>query len=102
MSPEVYETYLKRSVTQAELSMPNSFHCRSVNCNAWWELVNEDGDGDEMGGETTCPLCKKRNCLKCKAIHEAVSCEEYQQQLAQDEMDIKTKTLLQVNEGKCK
>jgi len=31
--------------------------------------------------EFDCPLCQKRNCLLCKAIHEGMNCQEYQEDL---------------------
>ena len=31
--------------------------------------------------EFNCPLCKKRNFLLCRAIHEGTNCQEYQEDL---------------------
>ena len=31
--------------------------------------------------EFDCPVCVKRNCLLCKAIHEGMNCQEYQEDL---------------------
>lgn len=76
------------------MAMSNSFHCKSVNCPGWCEIDNEVGIADLE--HFFCPVCKRKNCLKCKAIHEAVSCTEYQQQLQEDEMDTKTKQMIKV------
>ncbi|XP_021946576.2 ranBP-type and C3HC4-type zinc finger-containing protein 1 [Folsomia candida] len=92
LGQEEHEKFLKRSVVQAEMAMSNSFHCKSVNCPGWCEIDNEVGIADLE--HFFCPVCKRKNCLKCKAIHEAVSCTEYQQQLQEDEMDTKTKQMI--------
>jgi RanBP-type and C3HC4-type zinc finger-containing protein 1 len=51
-------------------------------------------EGDDLKS-FFCPSCNKKNCLKCKAVHEGVSCLQYQQKLQEDEMDTKTKALIQ-------
>jgi RanBP-type and C3HC4-type zinc finger-containing protein 1 len=77
-------------VTEAELSMPNAFHCRSVDCQAWIEV--DPG----LTGNFQCLLCKRLNCLNCKAVHENIPCQEYKEKLQQDEWDVKTNQMMQV------
>ncbi|CAG7837166.1 unnamed protein product [Allacma fusca] len=75
--PEIFELYLARSVKVAECKIVNTFHCKTADCTGW--CVFED-DVNVFN----CPVCKKRNCLTCQAIHEGVDCQQYQRQLAID------------------
>lgn len=77
VSPDMYEKYQQRSLKAAECSNPNSFHCKTTNCNGW--CVCED-DANEF----LCPVCKMINCITCRAIHEEVTCLQYQEQLKHD------------------
>lgn len=69
-----FQKYLKRSLSQAEKSSPNSFHCKTPDCTGW--CLYEDEVNNFL-----CPVCKKTNCLVCKAIHENHTCKEYQDEL---------------------
>lgn len=54
--------------------MKNSFHCKTVNCEGWCEYEDDVNF-------FTCPICKEKNCLTCRAIHEDMNCKEYQDDL---------------------
>ncbi|XP_021953271.1 ranBP-type and C3HC4-type zinc finger-containing protein 1 [Folsomia candida] len=108
--PTSYQSLLQRSLHQAEMTMKNAYHCKTADCTAWWEL--EPDTRKDAGfrhlvkwfrSKSTykCPICCKKNCLKCQAMHESVSCITYQRVLQQDQMDIQTKQLIQskVNDG---
>ncbi|XP_020392861.1 ranBP-type and C3HC4-type zinc finger-containing protein 1 [Rhincodon typus] len=69
-----YRTYLDRSLAIAENRSENSYHCQTPDCKGW--CIYED-DVNEFH----CPLCKKKNCLLCKAIHEGMNCKQYQDDL---------------------
>jgi len=51
--------------------------------------------------EFGCPVCNKRNCLSCKAIHSPLTCKEYQEDLrikaANDEAAQATQRMLEVH-----
>ena len=74
VTPEELEALYCRGLRQAENAAKNSFHCRSANCEGFCFYEDEVNEFD-------CPLCKKRNCLLCKAIHEDMNCQEYQEDL---------------------
>ena len=74
MTPEELEALHHRGLMQAENAAGDSFHCRSADCNGFCFYEDEVNEFD-------CPLCKKRNCLLCKAIHEDMNCQEYQEDL---------------------
>lgn len=93
MKEEEFQKYLQRSLATAESQAANSFHCQTPNCQGWCIYDDEVNDFD-------CPVCQKRNCLTCKAIHFPVNCKEYQDDLqrnaANDEAARKTKEYLEV------
>ncbi|XP_078280060.1 ranBP-type and C3HC4-type zinc finger-containing protein 1 [Rhinoraja longicauda] len=68
---EDYDKFLDRSVSVAESSSDNSYHCRTPDCRGW--CIYED-----TVNEFHCPTCRKVNCLLCKAIHEGMNCKQYQ------------------------
>ncbi|XP_052713059.1 ranBP-type and C3HC4-type zinc finger-containing protein 1-like isoform X1 [Crassostrea angulata] len=70
----VYEKHLQRSLVTAESQERNSFHCKTNDCPGW--CIYED-----LVNFFSCPVCKKENCLTCKAIHEGMNCKEYQEDL---------------------
>lgn len=70
----VYEKHLQRSLVTAESQERNSFHCKTTDCPGW--CIYED-----LVNFFSCPVCKKENCLTCKAIHEGMNCKEYQEDL---------------------
>ena len=74
VTPEELLAFYRRGLRQAEYAAGNSFHCRSANCEGFCFYEDEVNEFD-------CPLCKKRNCLLCKAIHEDMNCQEYQEDL---------------------
>ena len=93
LNEEEFQKYLQRSLATAESQAANSFHCQTPNCQGWCIYDDEVNDFD-------CPVCQKRNCLTCKAIHFPVNCKEYQDDLkrnaANDEAARKTKEYLEV------
>ena len=54
--------------------------------------------------EFVCNNCGHNNCLLCKAIHEDMDCQEYQDDLkrraANDEAAMETQAMLDVSEGR--
>ena len=83
----------QRGLAQAENAAANSFHCRTANCTSFCFYEDEVN-------EFHCPVCAVRNCLLCKAIHEDMNCQEYQDDLkrraANDEAAKATERMLQV------
>ncbi|XP_052060904.1 ranBP-type and C3HC4-type zinc finger-containing protein 1-like isoform X1 [Mytilus californianus] len=71
---DVYERYLQKSLSTAESQEINSFHCKTPDCRGW--CIYED-----HVNFFNCPICKKENCMTCKAIHEGVNCKKYQDDL---------------------
>lgn len=86
-----FKKFLDRGLMQAEKESANSFHCKTPDCHGW--CVYED-----LVNTFQCPVCKKSNCILCKAIHEGKNCKEYQdevmQKAATDHEAKKTKELL--------
>ncbi|XP_062549931.1 ranBP-type and C3HC4-type zinc finger-containing protein 1-like [Armigeres subalbatus] len=72
-----YNAYLSRSLRTAEATNDKSIHCKTPDCIFWCET---------MDGVTSfdCPVCRKHNCLKCKVIHDGISCKDYRNRLVQD------------------
>lgn len=68
---EIYQKHLTLSLVEAESRSANSFHCQTPNCIGW--CIYEDDIN-----LFTCEVCGKVNCLTCKAIHEGISCKQYQ------------------------
>ncbi len=66
------EKYHQRSLLQAEGK--DSFHCCTADCPFFIYC------GSELS-RFLCPMCKKRNCIICHAIHEGMDCQEYQDDL---------------------
>ncbi|XP_074646822.1 ranBP-type and C3HC4-type zinc finger-containing protein 1-like [Tubulanus polymorphus] len=69
-----FEKYLQRGLATAECQASNSYHCKTADCGGW--CIYED----EVN-VFNCPVCGKKNCLTCKAIHEGQNCKEYQDDL---------------------
>lgn len=82
---------------QAENAAHNSFHCRTTNCQGFCFYEDEVN-------EFCCLICRKKNCLLCKAIHENMNCKEYQDDLlrrsANDQAAMATQKMLEVSEGR--
>ncbi|XP_078092989.1 ranBP-type and C3HC4-type zinc finger-containing protein 1 isoform X2 [Mustelus asterias] len=74
LTEQEYRLYLDRSLAIAENRSQNSYHCQTPDCKGW--CIYED-DVNEFH----CPLCAKKNCLVCKAIHEEMNCKQYQDDL---------------------
>ncbi|CAE1256396.1 RBCK1 [Acanthosepion pharaonis] len=71
---EVYQRYLNIGLRLAESAIPNSYHCKTPNCQGWC-IYEDDVNFFE------CPVCNLTNCLTCKAIHEGLNCKEFQAEL---------------------
>ena len=67
----IYLEILNRSIIEAEAANPNAYHCKTPDCKAWVEI---DGQIEQY----QCEACKKVNCVRCKAVHEGITCEGYQ------------------------
>lgn len=93
VSEEELQELYKRGLRQAENAAANSFHCRSNNCEGFCFYEDEVN-------HFNCPICAKQNCLLCKAIHEDMNCQEYQDDLkrraANDEAAKETQKMLEV------
>ncbi|XP_067882073.1 ranBP-type and C3HC4-type zinc finger-containing protein 1-like, partial [Heterodontus francisci] len=74
VSLDDYDKFLDRSMSVAETSSENSYHCKTADCKGW--CIYED-----TVNEFRCPICFKLNCLLCKAIHEGMNCKQYQDDL---------------------
>ncbi|XP_030840630.1 ranBP-type and C3HC4-type zinc finger-containing protein 1 isoform X2 [Strongylocentrotus purpuratus] len=74
LSEENFQKYLERGLRRAESSAANSFHCKTTDCRGF--CFYEDNNNF-----FNCPLCKRLNCLTCKAIHEGIDCKQYQEDL---------------------
>ncbi|XP_077410688.1 ranBP-type and C3HC4-type zinc finger-containing protein 1 isoform X2 [Vanacampus margaritifer] len=75
VSPEEYQRWLQKSLSVAESRCEGSYHCATADCPGW--CVYED-----TVNVYHCPVCKKQNCLICRAIHEGKNCKQYQDDLA--------------------
>lgn len=75
VSVEEYERWLQRGLAVAESRCEGSYHCATADCPGW--CVYED-----TVNVFHCPVCRKHNCLICKAIHEGMNCKQYQDDLA--------------------
>uniref|UniRef100_A0A9J8BXR2 Heme-oxidized IRP2 ubiquitin ligase 1 homolog n=1 Tax=Cyprinus carpio carpio TaxID=630221 RepID=A0A9J8BXR2_CYPCA len=74
VSVDDYERWLQRSLSVAESRCEGSYHCATADCPGW--CVYED-----TVNTFHCPVCRKHNCLLCKAIHEGMNCKQYQDDL---------------------
>lgn len=75
LSKEDYNALQDRSLREAEnRSKEPSFHCKTPDCRGW---CFHDRDVELF----QCPLCDKQNCLRCEAIHEGLTCAQYQEDL---------------------
>ena len=94
MTEEEFEKVEKRGLQQAEAAMVDAFHCKTPDCQGWCVYDDDVNFYD-------CNFCKKQNCLTCKAIHEGMNCQEYQDDLerkaANDEAAKATKEMLEVS-----
>ncbi|XP_044268651.1 uncharacterized protein LOC123013867 [Tribolium madens] len=77
VTPQIYEHYLAKSVSEAENKIGKSFHCKTPDCKGW--CIFEDNVN-----EFRCPVCRKMNCLTCQAIHSGLNCKQYQEKMTQE------------------
>ncbi|RXN17328.1 ranBP-type and C3HC4-type zinc finger-containing 1-like protein [Labeo rohita] len=93
VSVDDYERWLQRGLSVAESRCEGSYHCATADCPGW--CVYED-----TVNTFHCPVCKKHNCLLCKAIHEGMNCKQYQDDIAaraiNDSAARRTRDLLKV------
>lgn len=71
VSVEVCSDRLKRSLDQAKATIPNVYQCKTPGCPVWVEIEDIE--------EYQCEGCKRVNCVKCQAVHQGVTCENYQE-----------------------
>ncbi|KPP69555.1 hypothetical protein Z043_111681 [Scleropages formosus] len=69
-----YERWLQRGLLVAESQCKSSYHCATPDCHGWCEY-------EDTVNIFHCPVCRKHNCLLCKAIHEGMNCKQYQDDL---------------------
>ncbi|XP_045520354.1 uncharacterized protein LOC123711692 [Pieris brassicae] len=90
LSAEDYDKWLARGLAVAESGTRNNFHCRTPDCSGWAFC--------EPGVRVfPCPVCKKKNCIPCQALHDGETCEQYQKKLCEvtaDNTDAGTQALL--------
>ncbi|KAK8398349.1 hypothetical protein O3P69_003913 [Scylla paramamosain] len=86
LTAKEYEQHLNKSVKQAEGAMQNVFHCKTPDCPGFCQY-------EDNVNEFHCDVCGKDNCLTCQAQHGGITCQEYQDDLANkvDEAAMKTK-----------
>lgn len=75
--PEVLEQCLQRALKQGEANLDDVFHCQTKDCPGFVQAV---------GANTAfvCEVCNHINCIKCKAVHEDKTCDQYQFDLLND------------------
>jgi RanBP-type and C3HC4-type zinc finger-containing protein 1 len=67
---EDFAKFMRLGLGQCESRTANSYHCKTANCQYWFE---NEGQLEVH----QCPVCKMTNCLKCEAIHEGKTCGEF-------------------------
>lgn len=71
ISPESYRGLLDKSLAQGKAECgASAYQCKTPDCPAWVEIV-------DPVDSYNCPACHATNCIKCKAIHQGISCEDY-------------------------
>lgn len=70
ITTKTHADHLAKSLVRAEAVIKDSFHCLTPDCHGWAEA----GDGAQT---FVCPICAKKSCIKCKAIHEGKTCEQH-------------------------
>ncbi|XP_061689254.1 ranBP-type and C3HC4-type zinc finger-containing protein 1 isoform X2 [Syngnathoides biaculeatus] len=74
LTEQEYERFLEQRLSVAESRLQCTFHCRTADCRGW--CIYED----EVN-EFHCELCGRMNCIICRAIHDNMNCQEYQEDL---------------------
>ncbi|XP_065080438.1 ranBP-type and C3HC4-type zinc finger-containing protein 1-like [Ochlerotatus camptorhynchus] len=75
LTVEDYNAHLGRSLKKAESLAENAFHCKTPDCTGWCMV-------EDNVSLFSCPVCYAQNCLRCKALHADMSCEDYQDRLS--------------------
>ncbi|XP_019850766.1 PREDICTED: ranBP-type and C3HC4-type zinc finger-containing protein 1-like [Amphimedon queenslandica] len=92
LNDEELESFFKRGLRIAEATDPNSFHCKTADCPGFCFY---EGKVNEF----KCQNCDKLNCILCKAQHEGMNCQEYQDDLkikaANNEAEKETQAMLE-------
>ena len=93
VTEEELEAFHRRGLRQAENADAHSFHCKTPDCEGFCFYEDEVN-------HFQCPVCTKRNCITCRAIHEGMDCKEYQDDLKRraenDEAAQETQRMLEV------
>lgn len=61
--------------------MENSYHCKTPDCIGWWII-------EDRVNTIVCPVCQISNCLNCKVIHTGFDCKQYQENLADSDVNL--------------
>lgn len=59
LSDSDFELYMRRCQQMSEHQLPNTFHCRSLNCSGFGIVELNDKI-------MICSVCRNINCIKCK------------------------------------
>lgn len=91
VSQDIYDRHVERSMHEAKPKIANGHQCVTANCKGFWIYEH-----DKQNFRYTCLLCKKENCVSCKASHPGMDCKEYQDYVfySTDENAIKTRQQL--------
>ena len=85
LPPDKFEKYHALSVAGAEAAAGGAaFHCKQPDCRGWCVLADERNPGNALAADVNeflCPICKKHNCIPCRAIHAPQNCRDYQADL---------------------
>lgn len=76
-TPDIYEKHLNRALKRGEANLENVVHCNTPDCHGFVELNAETK-------AFMCEVCLKINCVKCSAVHDDKTCEEYQFDIKND------------------
>ncbi|KAL5467158.1 hypothetical protein EMCRGX_G031350 [Ephydatia muelleri] len=75
LTPQELDNWHDRVLRIAENGAgDHSFHCRTPNCKGFCFY-------DDDVNKFTCQVCNKKNCILCKAIHDGMNYQEYQDDL---------------------
>lgn len=77
VKPDMYEKHLLKALKRGEATMENAFHCKTPDCAGFFQ-------NDKDAKAFPCEVCWKVNCIKCQAIHEDKTCDQYQADLKND------------------
>lgn len=76
VADNIFEKHLEKSLKLYEGITSNAYHCKTPDCKGFIEIA-ENANAPNF----TCEVCMKQNCIKCKAIHEGKSCQDYQDEI---------------------